>query len=90
MARKTPLSWEEHLDLGADLKDIHERLRKISMLVPNRVGKASKAASKAKAALKAVSGLKCELDSLVFEDFPEKGREALLDAYYGNAEDDAR
>ncbi len=90
MPRKTPLSWEEHLELGRELKDIRERLLKIAVLVPNRVGKASKAASRAKAALQAVSGLKCELDSLVFEAFPEKGREALLDVYYGGSEDDAR
>ena len=87
MARKTPLSWEEHLELGAELKSIRDRLLHIAMEMSNRVGKATKASRTAHAAQRSVDELKCEMDSLVFKAFPEKGFDDLVRVYYGRPEE---
>jgi hypothetical protein len=84
--KKTPMNWDEHVELGHELLAIKKRLGKLSLTIPNRLGLSSKAGKKSGAAVRALDELRSELDSVLYQAFPGKSHEELASVYFGEGD----
>ena len=81
MSRKlTGLTFEEHQQLGAELKALHNRLNEIVMQLGNAYGVASKATRRADKMQAYLHQLRSELDSQLFKECRDH---ANTHVYYG-------
>jgi putative heme degradation protein len=65
MSKKPGLPLERHIELGAELVRIRERLMAIHIEIANAHPKASRVALRAQRPVAAVDDLRCALDSVV-------------------------
>jgi hypothetical protein len=64
--QKKKLSFEEHEDLGRELKDIHDRLQIASIVVSRGTRLSAKVNRTFDKALRHLVQLRCEMDGLAF------------------------
>jgi len=89
--KRTPLTQEEHQQLGAELKAIRSRLQEIWTDLSTRYGRGKQTYRYSARAVDALDHLRCELDSIVFQDHPippgtdyETERKRRINYYYGS------
>jgi len=87
MTRKTPLTAQEHADLGAALAAIRDELLRRSVQVANAYPKTAPQATHLDKAVKAVDSARCDLDNALARDHPDAFD---THTYYPDQEDRAR
>lgn len=68
--KSNPLTFEEHVALGDDLKVARDRLLKLVIRAYNSYGKSTRIGRRANRALISVDNLRCELDNLLCGSLP--------------------
>lgn len=89
MAKKTPLTRDEHVDMGRTLAGIHSELtRRLVQLewAYSRTGRDGEAVRKVSAAVRALDEARSALDSVVCREYSDDGATAV---YYPPREDRA-
>jgi len=81
------MTYEEHKKNGIRLKEMYNYLTHLYCELSNQYGMRNKTARAADKAQKALSNLKCVLDSKVCEENPEKTNKEVLNVYYGKTSD---
>lgn len=84
MGKRKTLSFAEHLDLGARVKETRKLLQDIQIRVHNGLGASSKASKIASQVFdKFDLYLRHELDEAVHRDHPDQNPKELTGIYYG-------
>lgn len=87
MANKKTLSFAEHLELGARVKEARKLLQDIQLRVNKGLGTSAKASRIANQVFdKFDSYLRHELDEAVHRDHPDQNPKELTGIYYGPTE----
>lgn len=84
MAQKKAITYAEHLELAARIKETGKLLQDIQLRVGNGLGTSSKPSNIANQIVRKFQDLKHELDEILFRDFGEGySEDELKRLYYG-------
>lgn len=76
------LSFEEHQELGSDLREVYKVLLKSSTLLSRKYPKSSKQVKMATEANELVLKLRSLMDDIAFEEHPQKEKESVNRLYF--------
>ena len=83
---KKRLTLEEHQVAGKELKEVGQKLRKVTTEIFRSYPKQSKVVNRAHAVISALDKLLCQLDDEVFEENPSLSLQVLGHIYMGEGD----
>jgi hypothetical protein len=84
--KRTGFSFEEHQEIGKELRDIDRKLGSLLVRVGAAYGTSSDASKAAEKSVKYVNRLRSKLDDAVCGEHPEKGDKEVIGCYYPTGE----